>query len=71
MRLGLQAVYIPGAQQLTNGGFYSASPGGDGYDTAESARLIMENLLKVHSETLATIEVPGRSQTLLEVSPAI
>ena len=44
-------LYIPGAHQLTSGGFYSRNEGG-GWDTQESAKLVLHSVAASHHPQL-------------------
>ena len=57
---GAQVVYLPAAAQLTGGGFFYKSKTHPGmWDTAESAKLILANLVAAHRAALE--QLPARS----------
>lgn len=56
-----QVVYLPAAAQLTGGGFFYKSKAHPGmWDTAESAKLILSNLVAAHRAALEQLPAAGR-----------
>ena len=56
VRARAQVVYVPQAQQLTQGGFFYKSKTHPGmWDTAESAQLLLQNLVASHREALEAL----------------
>lgn len=56
VRARVQVVYVPHAQQLTQGGFYYKSKAHPGmWDTAESAQLLLQNLMASHRDALEAL----------------
>ncbi len=52
-----QVLYIPGAHQLTSGGFYSRNEGG-GWDTQESAKIVLHSVAASHRPQLQQLRTP-------------
>ena len=56
VRARAQVVFVPQAQQLTQGGFFYKSKTHPGmWDTAESAQLLLQNLVASHREALEAL----------------
>jgi hypothetical protein len=63
-------VYVPNAEVLTDGGFFGFNEQKDGYDTPESAKYILHNVLASHKESLSALRMPDGSRSLEDVARA-
>lgn len=63
----MQVLYLPAATQLTQGGFFKQHESG-GWDTPESAKLVLHGLASHHRDWLEKLRVPGDGESLWELS---
>lgn len=55
------------AEVLTDGGFFSYNEAAGGWDTPQSAQLILHNLLASHKDALGAMRTTDGAQSLAEV----
>ena len=70
--LGAVVLYLPAAQQLTGGGFFSKSKAHPGmWDTAESAKLILSNLVAAHRAALEQLPARFSGEAVTDSDPGL
>ena len=65
----LQVLYLANAEVLLDGGNYSYNEAAKGFDTLESAKFILHNLLAAHRGALESIKATDGEQSLAEATP--
>lgn len=67
---GAVVLYIPSCKSLVDGGMYHKSEEGDGWNTPDQARAILNTMLSAHGHRLQEAVVPDGSSTLREITEA-
>ena len=67
----LQLLYVPNAEVLTDGGFYSYNESAGAWDTPQSAQYILQNLLTSHKDALEAMTTKDGARSLAAVGHSL
>jgi len=67
----LQVLYVPNAEVLTDGGFYSYNESAGAWDTPQSAQYILQNLLTSHKDALEAMKTTDGARSLAAVGHSL